>query len=125
LGHTPLLIPQDVKNLQLKKPGYKEMSINIGDYNINESIKLTPLGFESDDSFFETPLFLYMSGSLLVFGAITAYYKLEADEKYAEYQVTGDDALLQETQRLDTISGIAFAAVQINFGLLVYFFLTD
>jgi hypothetical protein len=125
IGHTPLLLPPDINNLVLKKEGYEEMSINPGEYDLNERIELKPVFIEDEDSFFESPLFYYMSGSLLVFGAVTAYYKLEADEKYTEYQVTGEEALLEETHKLDTISGVAFAALQINFGMLVYFFLTD
>ena len=125
IGHTPLLLPPNINNLVLKKEGYEEMNINLREYDLNDRIELKPVFIEHKDNFFESPLFFYMSGSLLVFGAVTAYYKLEADEKYAEYQVTGEEALLEETHKLDTNSGIAFTALQINFGMLVYFFLTD
>jgi hypothetical protein len=125
IGHTPLLLPPNINNLVLRKEGYEEMKIDPNKYNLNDRIELKPVFIEDKVTFFESPLFFYMSGSLLIFGAVTAYYKLEADEKYAEYQVTGEESLLEETHKLDTISGIAFAALQINFGMLVYFFLSD
>lgn len=125
IGHTPLLLPSNINEITLKKPGYEEKKIAVNYTGENVKIQLYPIPFEQDDNFFESPLFLYMSGSLVVFGALSAYFKLQADDKYSEYQVTGNESLLSETRRLDTISGIGFAAVQINFGLLIYYFLTD
>ena len=51
--------------------------------------------------------------------------KLEADKKFDDYLITGEQTLLDQTDRLDVISGISFVALQINFGLIVYFFLVD
>ncbi len=125
VGHTPLLLPPDIKIISLKKPGYQDLIINVTDKNLNDKIDLKPLTTNNDENFFESTLFYYLSGSLLALGAATAYYKLKADDKYSEYQVTGNEALLEETQRLDTISGVTFGLLQINFALLLYFFLTD
>ena len=46
-------------------------------------------------------------------------------KKFDEYQIVGDPALLDQTDKYDLISGITFTALQINFGLIIYLFLTD
>ena len=76
-------------------------------------------------SFFEGTLFKILVGSAVLLGASTAYIKLEADKKFDEYLITGDQKLLDQTNRLDVISGITFVATQINFGFILYLFLTD
>jgi hypothetical protein len=63
--------------------------------------------------------------SIVVLGGITAYYKIKADKRFDDYQATGDGALLNETRKYDLISGISFAALQVNFGFLIYYFLKD
>jgi hypothetical protein len=39
--------------------------------------------------------------------------------------MTGNDDYLRQTRRYDLISGITFGAVQVNFGLLLYYFLKE
>jgi hypothetical protein len=62
---------------------------------------------------------------MVALGVTTAYLKLEADDKFAEYKITGDPALLEQTNKLDTLSAVTFVALQINFGAIIYLFLVD
>ena len=62
---------------------------------------------------------------MVALGATTAFFKLKADNRYDEYRQSGDPSLLDQTNRLDLVSGITFVALQINFGLIIYFFLVD
>ncbi len=61
----------------------------------------------------------------MVLGAVTAYFKLKADDKFDEYKYSGDKKFLDETNRFDTISGISLALFQINFGYIIYRFLAE
>ena len=64
-------------------------------------------------------------GTMVALGVTTAYLKLKADDKFAEYKITGDPDLLEQTNKLDTLSAITFVALQINFGTIIYLFLVD
>jgi hypothetical protein len=122
IGNTPLHI-NEFSDLKLKKPGYKD--IDLKKDNVLNVVSLEENRVKNGKSFYERNLFKYLIGGLLVLGGTTAYLKLEADDKFDRYQLTGDDAFLKETRRYDLYSGITFAALQINFGVLLYYFLTD
>jgi len=125
IGYTPLLIPMDLSNIRLEKNGFESKIINYSDFGINKPVKLNYVGEYDDGNFFDKTLFKILIGTMVALGATTAYFKLEADDKFAEYNVTGDPALLQQTNRLDTLSAITFVALQLNFGAIIYFFLVD
>jgi len=76
-------------------------------------------------NFFDKTLFKILIGTMVALGVTTAYLKLEADDKFAEYKITGDPALLEQTNKLDTLSAVTFVALQINFGTIIYLFLVD
>lgn len=76
-------------------------------------------------SFFTSTTFKLLLGSAAVLGGVAAYYKIKADSKYDEYLKSKDVSMLNEVDRLDLISGISFGLLQINFGYLIYKFLTD
>jgi hypothetical protein len=80
---------------------------------------------EKEPNFIDTDLFLITVGSAIVFGATAAYFKLESDSAYEEYLLTDDKKLLDRTDRYDLYSGLALGALEINFGFLIYKFLTD
>ena len=129
LGYTPLFIPNDYRSLKLSKPGYEDKIISLNHIPRNSPISLNFIGEsaldEEKESFFEKDIFKYLVGSIVVLGGTTAYFKLKADNKFEEYQVTGNQALRDEIDRYDLISGITFTALQINFGILIYYFLID
>ena len=125
IGHTPLLIPMELNNIRLEKNGFESKIINYSDFGINDPVKLNFTGEYDDGNFFDKTLFKILIGTMVALGVTTAYFKLEADDKFAEYKITGDPALLEQTDRLDTISAVTFVALQINFGAIIYLFLVD
>ncbi|TDJ56649.1 MAG: hypothetical protein E2O46_00720 [Ignavibacteria bacterium] len=125
IGYTPLLIPMDLNNIRLEKNGFENKIINYSDFGINDPVKLNFIGEYDDGNFFDKTLFKILLGTMVALGVTTAYFKLEADDKFAEYKITGDPALLEQTNRLDTISAVTFVALQINFGTIIYLFLVD
>lgn len=77
------------------------------------------------ESFFSSGTFKLLLGSAVVLGGIAAYYKIQADKKYDDYLRSKNESLLNEVNRLDLYSGISFGLLQINFGYLIYKFLTE
>ncbi len=69
------------------------------------------------------PLYLTTAGAIIG-GGVAAYFKIQADKEYDDYQYTGDQASLDRVKRYDTISGIALAACEINLAALTYFLLS-
>lgn len=125
IGHTPLYIPLTANNLILMKPGYETKIINPLDIQIGMPVVLNFSGKTKKESFYEKSIFKYLMGGIVALGAVTAYYKIKADKKFEEYQITGEPALLNKTRQYDLISGITMGAMQINFGVLIYFFLAE
>ena len=125
IGFTPLLLKQGQGEYLLQKPDYSDKKIYFEEISSVEKPKLEYVGVEKSESFYNTALFKVLVGTALALGATTAYYKLEADNKFDEYQITGNPDLLDQTDRYDIISGVTFAALQINFGLILYLFLSD
>ena len=125
IGFTPMFIKQSSANILLKKDEYSDKNISFSDLKNNQLIKLDFIGSKPKTNFVSSIWFKFLIGSAIALGATTAYYKLEADEKYTEYQITGDPELLEQTDKYDIISGVTFVALQINFGLIIYFLLTE
>jgi hypothetical protein len=92
---------------------------------IENRVKLNFSGNSSGSDFIESIWFKVLIGSAVALGTTAAYYKIKADNKYQEYEETGDQALLDQTEQFDIYSGAAFAALQLNFGILIYFFLSN
>ena len=130
-----------VKESMLKwNPAILSDSIRINncdkDYLFNYELKTTGLSsvnqmsFEKEtpymnESFFNSSTFKILLGSAAVLGGVAAYFKNKADNKYDDYLQTKDQSLLDTVDRLDLYSGIFFGLLQINFGYLIYKFLTD
>ena len=125
IGYTPLLIPTELHDIRLEKNGYEGKNVSYSDFGINKPVKLNFTGEFDDGNFFDKTLFKILIGTMVALGVTTAYFKLEADDKFAEYKITGDQSLLDQTNRLDTISAVTFVALQLNFGAIIYFFLVD
>lgn len=115
-------------------------SLNISDcekkYIFNYELKNAELSFykelpfgngysKKEGSFFSSGTFKILLGSAAVLGGIAAYYKIQADHKYDDYLESKNQSDLDEVDRLDLYSGISFGLLQINFGYLIYKFLTD
>ena len=125
IGFTPLLLEEGFETLLLQKPEYSDKIISQQEIASGVKPELQFIGQLKGESFYESTLFKVLVGTVIALGATTAYYKLEADKSFDEYQVTGDPALLEQTDKYDTISAVTFVALQIDFGLILYLFLTD
>jgi hypothetical protein len=125
IGFTPLLLEEGFETLLLQKPEYLDKLISQQEISSGVKPELQFIGQVEGESFYESTLFKVLVGTVIALGATTAYYKLEADKTFDEYQVTGDPALLEQTDKYDTISAVTFVALQLDFGLILYLFLTD
>jgi hypothetical protein len=125
IGHTPMFISKKIGQVKLEKTGYETKEVNLGSLSSGEKIPLIFTGKPVQQSFFESTAFKLLISGITIFGAVTAYYKIKADKKFDEYQTEGNSDALNLTHRYDLISGISFAAMQVNFGLLIYYFLRD
>ena len=125
IGFTPLHLDENFQTLLLQKPGYADEIISNQEVSAGVKPELEFIGQVKGESFYESTLFKVLIGTAIALGATTAYYKLEADKNFDEYQLTGDPAALEQTDKYDLISGITFVALQIDFGLILYLFLTD
>ena len=123
LGFTPLLLKTNSLELNLSKHGFYSKRVNLNtDMGI---IELERENAQNDKNFLETYLIETLIGSAISLGVAAAYYKIKADDKYDEYLSSRDKTLLDQTEKYDLISGIAFGILQINFGALIYLFLTN
>lgn len=124
-GRTPLILNNNYENLLIRKKGYSEKKIKLSGLRAGDIIHLDYIGVDNDKSFFQKDIFKILMGSIIVLGGTSAYFKIRADDKFEEYQVTGEGELLDKTRKYDLISGIIFGALQINFGILIYHFLVE
>jgi hypothetical protein len=125
VGFTPLLLRDNFQSLILQKPGYSGKTIEQTEINSGIKPVLPFTGEVKGESFYDSFLFKVLAGTAIALGAATAYYKLEADKNFDKYQITGDQYYLDQTDKFDVISGVTFVALQINFGLILYMFITD
>jgi hypothetical protein len=123
IGNTPLVFNSFGGEIVIKKPGYHELKV--AENNLNSIVKLEASRESNGRRFYEKSLFKYLLGGIVALGATTAYFKIMADERFSEYELNGNENLLKETRRYDLISGITFGALQINFGFLLYYFLSE
>lgn len=125
LGYTPIQIPLTFRNLTLQKNNYRNETIQLKETSIQPKANLNYVGNGKQGAFIESTLFKVLIGSAVAFGAAAAYLKLEADKKFDKYIETRDTDYLDQTDTLDLFSGLALGALEINFGALLYFFLTE
>jgi len=124
-GHTPMFFHNGVKEITLVKKDYKTRNIKLDEIAHGDKVKLDFTGQMRSPKFTESVWFKVLIGSAVALGATAAHFKIQADEKYEEYLKSTNAALLDETDKLDLYSGIAFGALQINFGVLIYILLTE
>lgn len=140
LGTTPLVLQADVASVRaelfLQKAGYERTRVDLR----NRATPMTPIplqrailsGPEQDVVAGElyrpgrAPLRLYLTGAgAILAGGAAAYFKVRADNAYADYRTTANPAFLSKTNRLDTAAAIALVATQVSLGLFSYFLLTE
>ncbi len=125
LGYTPLFIPMQYTDVTLKKSSYQSRNVELQKDKTSQLIKLDFVGKYEEVNFYKKPIFKYLLGGIVVLGAATAYFKIKADDSFSDYQRTTNNLFLDDTHKYDLLSGIAFGALQINLGVLIYYFLND
>lgn len=125
IGYTPLFLSNNFQEIELRKNDYEKKIINPNSILPGHAIDLNFIGSRKGKSFFEKDAFKILIGSIVVPGSTTAYFKLIANDKFDDYQTTGSQSSLNDTRKYDLISGITMGLLQINFGVLIYYFLTD
>ncbi|GBD90358.1 hypothetical protein BMS3Abin04_01075 [bacterium BMS3Abin04] len=124
LGYTPLTIPTMKNKIKLYKRNYFPQEISFS--NSLENIRLVPdKTIIHKANFTDSPWFKVLVGTAVGFGATAAYFKLKADNRFDQYNQTKNKTFLDETDKFDLISGIALGALEINFGILIYYFFFD
>lgn len=124
LGYTPLIIPATKDSIKLYKQNYFPKKLSFS--NSLENIKLLPdKTIIHKTNFTNSPWFKVLVGTAVGFGATAAYFKLKADNRFDQYNKTKDKTFLDETDKFDLISGVALGALEINFGVLIYYFFFD
>lgn len=125
------------RNLHLlwNQPGYEKLS-SYDSLKLNSVTKMTlpisnvkiekiKLSYDDNNGFFKSTTFKVMLGSAVLLGGTSAYFKIKGDKKYETYLINKDQQLLDEVNRYDLYSGIAFGLLQINFGYLLYKFIIE
>lgn len=125
IGYTPLVLKKKYKNITLKKEGYELHEIQLNNMKVQPKANLNFTGMPEQEPFFESSLFKILIGSAVALGATAAYFKLKADDNFDKYLETRKSDYLDNTDRYDLYSGIAFGALQLNFGALLYYFLIE
>lgn len=114
-----------LRSPRLQLTGFSRNDAADGAYRLHMRRALLPDNGQPAEQFYESTLFQVLLGGIVVLGGVSAYFKLKADDYYDDYRRTGDESLLDKTDAYDTISGISFGLLQVNFGFLIYKFLVE
>ncbi len=125
MARTPNFVNvNEFQTVSLRKNGLSK-SIHSKELSAYNTIPLDIPVKEKNEIFSESDWFKVLVGSASVFGAVSAYFKIKADNRYDDYLKSKDPKKLNEVNRFDLYSGIAFGLLQINFGYLIYKFLIE
>lgn len=125
MGRTPNFVNvNEFQSVLLKKNDFSK-SIKANGLSIYNTIPLELPKAIKDEVFSESDLFKILVGTATIFGTVSAYFKIKADNRYDKYKKTSEPSTLNEVKRLDLYSGIAFGLLQINFGYIIYKFLIE
>lgn len=125
IGYTPLNIFSTYSGLSIKKKEYEPKNLSSSLQDEYKKINLSYIGPKNSQDFLKTNLFKFLVGTAILFGGTSAYFKLKADDYFDQYNTTNMQIYLDKTHKYDTVSGILFGALQLNFAAIIYFFLTD
>ncbi len=134
VGTTPYILCASQKEvIALSKDGYEDEIIVLtpegGElFARMRSLVRTPAGEsplvasgEKSKNLF--PVFL-TSGTTILTGVASAYFKMKADGRYNDYRLSGDAGTLDEVHRFDRLSGIALVTSELSLIALSYFLLS-
>lgn len=122
IGYTPTTIDANINSIFAKK---NEEKIEVNSINAITPVSFSKIPTPKNGSFAESDLLKILVGSAVALGTVAAYYKIQADQLYDDYKKNRLKDNLDKVNRYDLYSGIAFGILQINFGYLIYRFLSD
>jgi len=125
MGFTPALIETGFSKLELEKPDYSSILVSAEEIENGTKPELEYIGEPPKEQFYGSALFTILLGTAIALGATTAYLKLEADDNYEEYIITGDPELLEQVDSYDVSSGATLVAFELNVALIIYLFLAE
>jgi len=125
MGFTPALIESGFLTLELEKPDYSSISISTEIIESGTKPELKYIGEPAREQFYGSALFTILLGTAIALGATTAYLKLEADDNFEQYLVTGDPELLEQVDSYDVSSGATLVAFELNVALIIFLFLAE
>ena len=129
LGQTPCLIASHpTGHLYLSRAGYKnadlffmngqeEFHSTLEPLSSNNNLRALALAHPNEGGHGT----LYsVTAATVTTGVLAAVFKIRADNRYADYRRTGDERLLTDIHRLDTISGVSLLVSEIGLVTLTY-----
>lgn len=125
VGYTPLFVHNGINSISLTKKDYSNQLVNLKELPASNKVVLDFTGMEKETHFTDTYWFEVLIGTAVALGATAAHFKIEADKQYDKYLETNDNKYLDETNKNDLYSGIAFGVLQVNFGYLIYKLLSE
>ena len=125
VGFTPILLEESYNEIKLEKSYYQSIKVTQEEISKGKIPELLYTGHPPEQHFYGSTLFNILLGTAIALGATTAYYKLEADNKFDEYKITGNPELIDDVDKYDLLSGATLIALEVNFALIIYFFLAD
>lgn len=125
IGNTPELVYELPSTLVLKAKGFENKTLQSSQLRNMKIIMLQKSNRSEETAFHNSDLFKYLLGGVVILGGVSAYFKIKADDHYEAYERYGKQNDLDLTNQYDTISGISFGLLQVNFGYLLYRFLIE
>lgn len=133
VGITPCFISllNPPRAVLLRKPGFSSEEVLFTENTRRMYVVLSPQSGESETISYlvrestdaDVPMYLTATATIIS-GVSAVYFKVKADNVYAEYRLTGNEALVRQVKHYDTISGISLAVSEISLGFLTYLLLS-
>jgi len=132
IGTTPTIFKmKDLlgKSLKIRKKGYGEVEVFIdgGSRNIEVSLPQQP-GAESElrtKPKDRLKSVLPIAGLSLASGAVSVYFKMQADKLYGEYLKTGDPEKLNTVKTYDKVAGVTLLIFELTTIVAIYILLKE
>jgi hypothetical protein len=135
VGITPTILSTNAPQyfLTILKDGYQQVSIPLENNLSSVNVQLSPLDklsnnqdeYLSHDGTKPSASLYFSAGGTIVFGVAAALLKIQADNNYQEYRLTGDQKYLKKVKSFDVSSGITLAACEISSLILAYLLLSQ
>jgi hypothetical protein len=135
VGTTPMILTTNATHrfVAIAKAGFRSTQVALPPTDSEVHVDLQPLpsnGLTAPTTFLATdkskgklPIYI-TTGATVLAGATAAYFKIQADRSYGDYQNLGSPGALDKTKQFDAFSGVALAVSQINLVALAYLLLS-